>query len=564
MPNSPMRQQFGGVISEVAQGLLLPFLRFLCSWFGKILPWLALICFFLITYEYVCKFRDRPVSVLLGPYGGSNANQVKRLQTEFKKWTLLGPNYALTSMHTRGYVDNYRYVSADQEGNVVGFTMDGFEEGSSYNIRTILPMDWEYLHLLIRCDRACLDQIKIKWPADSVTPVNGNVQPISFTEWAANVRNAINDADQAEKSPVRLFLGPRGSGTRLLAKAVLKHANIPMKQVETTGIDDFQEMLVALRHGEIGGAFYLGPLRAHSIKTVAAELPCTLVSMDPNTVDKLMSRHPFLELAKIPISTYVFGHSSPVGEVITVGVRRVLVASTSMSSRDAYHIARHVQRAFPSAVARAVSGENKYEGPYGPLSASTLRFRTHEGAIGDPIKPAPPSWFDRHAYWLGPLLASILLGLISEYREVLSKWTNRHQPPAPPGGDVPVPAEPQPPTPGVGELKVAGGPSSEDGARTRPPEFVEIQSEIDGILKDMHEKEEDLIAANMAASESALEEWRQQIGLVYKQVHDARLSGKLDEDQSLELKERAMQLRHELEVLRQPPWQPASEVPTPE
>jgi hypothetical protein len=85
-------------------------------------------------------------------------------------------------------------------------------------------------------------------------------------------------------------------------------------------------------------------------------------------------------------------------------------------------------------------------------------------------------------------------------------------------------------------------------------EHADIAAEIDRLLTEMHNAGDKLIPAKKAPTKAALDNWRQQIGDVYRHIYASRHAGRLDVAQSLELKEGANHLRQEFDTLRDPPW----------
>jgi hypothetical protein len=561
-----LQQQFGTVVGKVAPNLVPPLLHFLWHWAKLIAVCFGLTLFVLMSWEYVRQFQQRPLTFLLGPPGGDSANQATGLQAEFDKHSIFGSNYLLTPVNTDGYLENYRRVAADHEGKIVGLAMDGYRDRGRGTVQTILPLDWEYLHFL--CTISSLrdlgilheasQQDRVPSEAASISPtVESAAVPISFTKWVRAVRLRIEkrSAQLAKGMEVanvarlpKIYFGPRGSGTRMIAEAVLEFANIPSDEVEATGIGDFQEMLVELRQDAIGGSFYLGPHEASSIAFAAENIPCTLISFDNS--EFLEARFPYLMQGAIPASTYHFSRSEIDKElnsnhIDTVAVRRVIIAPKAMKARYAYDVALRAKEFFYNSVAHSSDGVPTFKGPAVHGGAKPLEFEHHAGS---PIRLngiAPPSWFDRNVDWLGPLVVSVMLAMLAEWTPAVTRALNRlagrsDVTPSP----VPAPAD-----------EPAGDEIAEIDA--------EIDTEIDTVLKELHETGDKLCDEGKSATKTELSKWQRRIKSVGQRIRAAQKSGQLADESIAKLRSRERRMWQELFVLANPPWPtPAPRKPT--
>lgn len=545
MAEDTYRQQTAQLMPEVVRPLALPLARFLWGWTKRMLPWLAVFSLAFVAYDYFISWRDRPVSFLLGPPGGEAANQGEKLQNEFKKWTFLGPNYSITPIHTEGFQENSTRISGDLDGKVVGFGMDGLKAGGGDGVRTILPLDWYYLHLMIR-NESLEKKLGVKPP----TAVgHGLAQPILFSDLVAKLR---------EKKP-QLYLGPRSSGTRSVVNVVLDSANISSDEVEAVGIADFQEMVAALRQGKIDGAFFITALGSNTVGRATKEADCTLISFD--TAAQLANSAAYLEKCEIPASTY--SYPPPRGaldKVDSLAVRRVLLAPVSMSATDANEIARHVQATFPSSVSKPLSEDYKYPGP-GPRTTENekrLKFDVHPGALLGTTSISPPTWFDRNAYWLAPLLFAMIVSFFGAWKADIAKWLENHS--SQNGAATDQSAD---------ETAEATADESEDkaGRQKRAPaaavasERANIEAQVSTILNDMHHAADLLLPDGELPSRASVDHWSAEINQVYQRIFSARRDGRLSVSDSLELKHRAFELQRELEFLKKPPWYAAKPKP---
>ncbi|MGD9635213.1 MAG: TAXI family TRAP transporter solute-binding subunit [Pirellulales bacterium] len=545
-----------------------------------------------ITYDYFSKYRDHQIQFLLGPRGGDGANQSQYLKQEFKEKSFLGPNYSVSTSNTNGYLDIYRQISVDRDGTLVGFTMDGYEEGPSDSVRTILPLDWEYLHFVWRPNVVQNKNQPIPSnkagtsPASSTATVTKVDGPMQLSEWAARVRGDMGKTSSGDSpKQYRIYLGPVDSGTRLVAQAVLRRVRIDPKDVEAIGIADFQEMLVKLHQGEINGAFYLGPCGANAIEEACKDEDCILVSIDEEITKSLSGAYPFLQESKLPAHLYssIKNDAQSQGDVTTLATRRVLVASTAMPAVDAYHIAQHVQEVFSKHVAFPVDSEQKFAGPNLTSEVTTLRYKPHAGAAVDPARPAPPTWLDRNIFWIAPLAVAIALSMLNEVKPTIAKWLESHRPGMGKVDKTPPAVAPKDPVAGAVQAspEVEAKPVVEPIAKVvdipaKPVEtngqmLVETESshnfaapgesqveviarEIEHVLGEMHHLGDELFATGSMFPQELTQHWRLQIVAIHDAVIAAQRNKSISDKEADELLRGARDLRRELAVAMSLPW----------
>ena len=565
------KQQFSGVIKDFAQPIGMPLLRFLWSWTKRMVPLLVIFSFVAIWYVFFREWRDRRVDFVIGPQGGTSAEQAYLVERELRnEWSLWGPNYAITRMYTDGFQENHRRVNADLKGNVFGFAMDGLRDVDTMNVQTILPMDWFYLHFVYR--KQSLQELGLQSPT---AEPGGFRQPVSLAQWSKRVlQEKKQHAENGSANwPIKLYLGPQSSGTRSVVKLVLEPCKIKLTDVAATGIADLDEMHAALKQGTIDGAFFVAPLRSALMSNIATGSDCTLISIDKAA--DLAKSFTFLEKGTIPSYAHQLGdEESQLGPVQTIAVRRVLIASPYMNAGDAYRLATHVR----AALGRYVPGPDasgRLPGPDGEVSQSQLGYELHPGALVDPSKQPAPPWHERNLFWIGPLALAMLISFFSEVKADVVQWLNRHgtsgEPPREPSnnGSGPSPAaqddvrsavfeEPSVAANG-GDGKFLAAPDEIKRLPAPVPElaYVQIEGLVKRLMEDMRRADDAMFLTGKAPSKRLLRAWEERIAAIARAISDARRQGKLV-DHVDTLKQYVVELRLKHDFLRQPLFRPVA------
>ena len=122
----------------------------------------------------------------------------------------------------------------------------------------------------------------------------------------------------------RVCLGAPGSGTQLLAKALLKrHGVVPEKAV----LLSVPDMVARIHNGELDAGFFMSAIPSEALKTVVNDTHNRFLSTDPRSVARLLG--PQLKAARIEPGTY--GAQRPEEYIDTVSTQAVLVARQGLS-----------------------------------------------------------------------------------------------------------------------------------------------------------------------------------------------------------------------------------------
>lgn len=181
---------------------------------------------------------------------------------------------------------------------------------------------------------------------------------------------------RALPSHAKVYLGPDGSGTAVLAQLIFHHYSIV---VERYGADlNFEEAKQALLHGEIDVGFFLQRLNADVVQELLQSDHLTLMAIDHAAGLKLL--YPYLEVMTVPGTTY----KSPTTDITTVGTKTVLITSTDLTELAVYEMAQKlsyrihdVLKGIPFNVTK-VTDSDPQKDLYYPLHDGSVRFYTHD------------------------------------------------------------------------------------------------------------------------------------------------------------------------------------------
>lgn len=121
-------------------------------------------------------------------------------------------------------------------------------------------------------------------------------------------------------------VGATESGTEKNAQEILKVSGITEELVKTVNME-YSEAADKLADGQIDAMFCTAGIRTGIIEQLSKRCDIDIISLDDKCIEKLLTAYPLYESYTISANTYK-GQSEPVN---TIGVRAVLVASTSLS-----------------------------------------------------------------------------------------------------------------------------------------------------------------------------------------------------------------------------------------
>ncbi|WP_425616467.1 TAXI family TRAP transporter solute-binding subunit [Anatilimnocola sp. NA78] len=303
-----------------------------------------------ILWRFYQDASEHTITLFVGPPGSSSYRISDTLVSAIEsQGPSLGVKYKVKIEPTQGYIDIKQRLESDQSGQSLGMLVDGMDCPS---LRTLLPMDWDYLHILARTD------FLQRFPKEKLRPANETgkqyVLPREFSDIARHLEYG------------KVYAGPDASGTRRFAEVLYAmhqfgDSGKDLHDVHSVGLTDWNQAVAALKQGEIDVAFYCGPLGATTIKEVCEDNSAVLLgitdlrsaliksdsfSMIPGTIPKnFYSAAPFPDA---PASRWPDNNSGEVSKVSsvyfndadipTIAARRLIVTSKNMSETDAYII----------------------------------------------------------------------------------------------------------------------------------------------------------------------------------------------------------------------------------
>jgi hypothetical protein len=213
-----------------------------------------------VVWESYRRTASREITVLIGPPGSSGRRMGTRVAEQLDV-TSPGPGvqYGTSLRSTQGYEEMRDILSTDKKGLTVGFAID--DGGTDSNLRVLMPLDWDYLHVLVRT----------KFLQD-----NFAARP----QWPSQLGDVVEQLGER-----KVFIGPTSSGTRRIAQVVLEKYFPVSRQrkiadLVAPDIDDWEEVQSALRSGKIDLAFYTGPIESKTVQEIAGEGTAVLLGLN--------------------------------------------------------------------------------------------------------------------------------------------------------------------------------------------------------------------------------------------------------------------------------------------
>jgi len=123
---------------------------------------------------------------------------------------------------------------------------------------------------------------------------------------------------------LRVCLGPEGSGTRLLAHAILAHHDIDPKSRILLPVPD---MVDRIHGGEIDAGFFVSHVPSIAVRTILDNVEIKLLSLDPKRIAQMV--RPNIEMTEIDDDEYACQLEGEPA-VKTIATRAVLVARENM------------------------------------------------------------------------------------------------------------------------------------------------------------------------------------------------------------------------------------------
>ncbi|MEP4485815.1 MAG: TAXI family TRAP transporter solute-binding subunit [Halioglobus sp.] len=289
---------------------------------------------------------------------------------------------AVTVQSTDGSYDNMRLLQGNSEIDLAFVQSDA---SPSTRARLLTDLYDEVLHVLIRRE------------------ISDDVQ-------------SIYDLDSR-----RISLGAEGSGTRELARNIIKHLNIAPSEDQ---IATPKQAVDALRKAELDAIFILAPMPSQLIHQLAREdairfLPIGSFNVEGDEAAALELVIPGVQRRLIPRSTY---QRLPLKPVSTIAVSALLVARESLDAEIAREVTQTVfgYRAGETGLeGRKLVVARQIRENYDP-SVSTIPY--HPGAIAYYTREKPPFFVEyAEALSLGVTLLLALYSVFVAFRELLRR-----------------------------------------------------------------------------------------------------------------------------------------------
>lgn len=325
--------------------------------------WSALVCGAVIFCGLVWyqAHYHKTIVILTGPRGSSSWRCSKRIADRLADTQRIpGINYTVRTRDTNGSRDVDEQIRGDRDGQLIGFTDNGSDHPGE--LRTLLPLDFDYLHVL--CRRKFLEELF----ASTTTSASwnrvraGDITSLNMSEGETPAKYPLTlGAVLGKRRNPRVFAGPQGSGCRYLAEKVyLRYGKEPheLEQDINPALSNWEQARAALSTGNVDIVFYLGPLGATTVEEIAIK-DHSAVLLGLNEIQNALINHEGFSLLPetFPENSYCDASAESSGyklgfctseKLKTVVLRRLLVCSSTMQSNDAYIISQTVQKALGS------------------------------------------------------------------------------------------------------------------------------------------------------------------------------------------------------------------------
>jgi TRAP transporter TAXI family solute receptor len=330
--------------------------------------WWAVLFLFVIPFAIVIGSvavrTHTTYSILSGPPGSTAAQLGPRiaeiLNTPSKLERVLHMNIVpdFVARESCGSLDSIYYVNAGAAH--LTFVEDG------------LPLHFERPP---SCELSVDDRVVVKKAHESIRI--RALMPLYKSPLHVLARKRLGWTDLSQMQPhAKVYLGPAGGATAVVAQLVLDHYGIP---VDRQGADlDFQQAADKLLAGEFDAAFLLVALNAEIVQRLLQSNDLELLSIDHASALRML--YPYLDALTIPSATY----KTASRDVTTIGTRTMLATSTDLSEYEVYEIAAKLAEHVHDLIkgipfnATKVTETDPQRDLYYPLHEGALSFYTHD------------------------------------------------------------------------------------------------------------------------------------------------------------------------------------------
>jgi TRAP transporter TAXI family solute receptor len=140
------------------------------------------------------------------------------------------------------------------------------------------------------------------------------------------VRNPLHIRTIEDFKGKRICIGPEGGGTESNARAVLESAGITEAEVNLQHFA-FDEAITAIKDGTVDIAFFTTGFPSEVVKTLMQDKAAQFYELNPDLLERLVSRCPSYVIINIPTTTY----PNQTEDITTIGVPALLICRDDLS-----------------------------------------------------------------------------------------------------------------------------------------------------------------------------------------------------------------------------------------
>ncbi|WP_201557814.1 TAXI family TRAP transporter solute-binding subunit [Psychrobacter sp. 72-O-c] len=176
----------------------------------------------------------------------------------------------------------------------------------------------------------------------------------------------------------RIAVGDQGSGTEVNARTLLEGFGLTYDDVEVDYLG-FADAADAMKAGKIEAAFFSSGLPNSSLLELEQGLDLQLVTINQDTLGKLIEAKPYFKTFEIPVGTYGNDTAIP-----TAAVMNALLVRSDMSEDDVYKLTK--------ALFNNLEGlRNAHQ------AAADISLETAQQGMVAPIHPGAKKYYDEQA-----------------------------------------------------------------------------------------------------------------------------------------------------------------------
>ena len=286
-------------------------------------------------YRSYVALNEKQFTVYVGPPGSSSNYTAPHVKSAVEKVSAAPGTHFHSVVRSLGSTtDVADQVLADTDGQSIGVTFDRSKDADG--IATLLPLDWEYLHILVNVkflDRICNPKLET------------NSKKIARTEWPSKFSEVVGKLNYG-----RVYCD--GGSTDIAAELIERSWAADRKDLSyflSPKISNLDAANAALREDQLDVVFFSGRLGATTIKNIAQYHTAILLGLDDQAESLKRDCDATLVVTEFPENSYSVGPFRvegllPIdfqfcGKLLkTVATRRLIIASKHMSMNDAYLI----------------------------------------------------------------------------------------------------------------------------------------------------------------------------------------------------------------------------------